>query len=176
MIEAVIVDAVRTPIGRALRDRCEQCAADELAATPLRALIERNPGVDFAETADVMMGAASGTGEQGYNVGRNALLLAGIDERVPAAPSTVSARPRCRRCGWRFTRSPPGRGSSTSPPGVESVSRAGLGGGAAPASLNPRLDGSIGSLCDVVHPDGGDGRERCQSATTSPARTRTAGP
>ena len=69
MVEAVIVDAVRTPIGRALKGSLRAMRADELAAVPLRALIERNPAVDFAETADVMMGAASGTGEQGYNVG-----------------------------------------------------------------------------------------------------------
>ena len=58
--------------------------ADDLAAVPLRALIERNPAVDFAETDDVMMGAARGDGDQGYNVGRNAALLAGIDHHVPA--------------------------------------------------------------------------------------------
>ena len=44
--------------------------ADELAALPIRTLMQRNAGVDFAETTDVLMGAASGVGEQGYNVGR----------------------------------------------------------------------------------------------------------
>src|ERR1700733_4113692 len=84
MPEAVIVDAIRTPIGRAGRGSLKTVRADELAAIPLRALIERNPQVDFAETNDVMMGAASSIGEQGYNVGRNASLLAGIDHHVPA--------------------------------------------------------------------------------------------
>src|ERR671934_897727 len=83
MPEAVIVDAIRTPIGRAVKGSLRTVRADELAAIPIRALIERNPGVDFSETADVLMGAASGVGEQGYNVGRNAALLAGLDHHVP---------------------------------------------------------------------------------------------
>ena len=84
MPEAVIVDAIRTPIGRAGKGSLKAVRADDLAATPLRALIERNPQVNFAETNDLMMGAASSAGEQGYNVGRNAALLAGIDHHVPA--------------------------------------------------------------------------------------------
>src|SRR5207248_2721539 len=84
MPEAVIVDAIRTPIGRAGRGSLKTVRADELAAIPLRALIERNPQVDFAQTNDLMMGAASSVGEQGYNIGRNASLLAGIDHHVPA--------------------------------------------------------------------------------------------
>ena len=83
MSEAVIVDAVRTPIGRAFKGSLKDFRADELAAVPLKALIERNPGVDFSETDDVMMGAASSFAEQAYNVGRNATLLAGFDHHVP---------------------------------------------------------------------------------------------
>ena len=60
--EVVIVDAVRTPIGRAFKGSLKDFRADELAAVPIRALVERNPEVDFAETVDVMMGAASGVG------------------------------------------------------------------------------------------------------------------
>ena len=83
MTEAVIVDAVRTPIGRAGKGSLRAVRADDLAAIPLRALIERNPAVDFDRTDDVMMGAASSSGEQSYNVGRNALLLAGLPAQVP---------------------------------------------------------------------------------------------
>ncbi len=83
MPEAVIVDAIRTPIGRAGKGSLKTVRADDLAAIPIRALVERNPEVNFSETVDVMMGAASSIGEQGYNVGRNALLLAGIDHHVP---------------------------------------------------------------------------------------------
>ena len=60
MPEAVIVDAIRTPIGRAGKGSLKTVRADDLAALPIRTLIERNPDVDFAQTKDVMMGAASG--------------------------------------------------------------------------------------------------------------------
>ena len=83
MPEAVIVDAIRTPIGRAAKGSLRSVRADDLAAIPLRALIERNPGLDQRSIGDVMMGCGYGEGEQGYNVGRLALLLAGIDHHVP---------------------------------------------------------------------------------------------
>ncbi|MDX6669164.1 MAG: acetyl-CoA C-acetyltransferase, partial [Solirubrobacteraceae bacterium] len=84
MAEAVIVDAIRTPIGRAFKGSLRHVRADELAAVPLKALQERNPDVDFSQTNDLMMGAASSVGEQAYNVGRNAALLAGLVHHVPA--------------------------------------------------------------------------------------------
>jgi acetyl-CoA C-acetyltransferase len=84
MPEAVIVDAVRTPIGRAVKGSLKDVRADDLAAVPLKALVDRNPEVDFAETDDIMMGCGFQAGEQGYNVGRSAQLLAGIDHHVPA--------------------------------------------------------------------------------------------
>ena len=86
MSEAVIVDAIRTPIGRAIKGTLRDIRADDLAAIPLRALVERNPEVNFGETEDVMMGCGFPDHEQGYNIGRNALLLAGIDHHVPAVP------------------------------------------------------------------------------------------
>ena len=116
MPEAVIVDAIRTPIGRAMKGSLKTVRADELAALPIRTLIERNPDVDFAQTNDVLMGAASGVGEQGYNIGRNAALLAQTTTS-PAAPSTASARRRSWRSGWPPTPSVPARAISTSPPG-----------------------------------------------------------
>ena len=84
MPEAVIVDAIRTPIGRAAKGSLKDVRTDDLAAIPLKALVERNPGVDFSETVDVMMGCGFQMGEAGYNIGRNAALLAGIDHHVPA--------------------------------------------------------------------------------------------
>jgi acetyl-CoA C-acetyltransferase len=154
MIEAMIVDAVRTPIGRALKGSLRAMRADELAAAPLRALIERNPAVDFAETTDVMMGAASGTGEQGYNVGRNALLLAGIDDRVPGCTVNRFCASSLQTLRMAFHAIAAGEGEQYIAAGVESVSRAGLGAAPDQASLNPRLDGSRGSLCNVYIPMG----------------------
>src|SRR4051812_32606125 len=84
MPEAVIVDAIRTPIGRAGKGSLKDVRTDDLAAVPLRALVERNPGVDFSETADIMMGCGFALGEAGSNVGRTAALLAGLDHHIPA--------------------------------------------------------------------------------------------
>ena len=83
MPEAVIVDAIRTPIGRAMKGTLRDVRADDLAAIPLRALVERNPDVDFGKTNDIMMGCGFPDHEQGYNIGRNAALLAG--HRSPCA-------------------------------------------------------------------------------------------
>ena len=51
MSEAVIVDAIRTPVGRAIRGTLRDMRADDLAAIPLRALVERNPEIDFSRDA-----------------------------------------------------------------------------------------------------------------------------
>ena len=78
MPEAVIVDAIRTPIGRAAKGSLKDVRADDLAAVPLKAVVERNPDVDFAQTQDIMMGCGFQQCEQGYNIGRNAQLLAAM--------------------------------------------------------------------------------------------------
>jgi acetyl-CoA C-acetyltransferase len=154
MVEAVIVDAVRTPIGRALRGSLRAVRADDLAALALRALVERNPQVDFAATDDVMMGAASGTGEQGYNVGRNALLLAGFDEGVPGCTVNRFCASSLQTLRMAFHAIVAGEGEQYVAAGVESVSRAGFGAAPDYSNLNPLLDGSAGSLCDVYIPMG----------------------
>jgi acetyl-CoA C-acetyltransferase len=154
MVEVVIVDAVRTPIGRALRGSLRAMRADDLAAVALRALVERNGGVDFDATDDVMMGAASGTGEQGYNVGRNALLLAGIDERVPGCTVNRFCASSLQTLRMAFHAIAAGEGEQYVAAGVESVSRAGFGAAPDYSNLNPLLDGSDGSICDVYIPMG----------------------
>ncbi len=152
MPDAVIVDAVRTPIGRAAKGSLKDVRADDLAAVPLRALVERNPEVDFAQTTDILMGCGFPMGEQGYNVGRNAQLLAGIDHHVPAVTvSAASAPRRCRRCGWPSTRSRPARATSTSPP-ASRPSRASPP--HPPFDPHPRLDGSEGAPFNVYIPMG----------------------
>ncbi len=165
MPEAVIVDAVRTPIGRAFKGSLIGVRADELAATPLRALQERNPGVDFSETVDVMMGSASGFGEQGYNVGRNAALLAGLDHRIPACTVNRFCASSLQTLRMAFHAIAAGEGDQYIAAGVEAVSRAGLGAGIPDEAKNPLLDGSEGSLYDVYIPMGMTAEnvaERCQ--------------
>jgi acetyl-CoA C-acetyltransferase len=154
MPEAVIVDAVRTPIGRAFKGSLRHVRADELAAVPLKALQERNPEVDFSQTNDLMMGAASSIGEQGYNVGRNAGLLAGIDHHVPATTVNRFCASSLQTIRMAFHAVKAGEGDQYVAAGVESVSRAGLGAGMGDQFKNPQLDGSEGSLYDVYIPMG----------------------
>jgi acetyl-CoA C-acetyltransferase len=154
MPEAVIVDAVRTPIGRAFKGSLRHVRADELAAVPLKALQERNPEVDFSQTNDLMMGAASSIGEQGYNVGRNAGLLAGIDHHVPATTVNRFCASSLQTIRMAFHAVKAGEGDQYVAAGVESVSRAGLGAGMGDEFKNPQLDGSEGSLYDVYIPMG----------------------
>jgi acetyl-CoA acyltransferase len=91
MIDAFIVDAIRTPIGRyggALKDM----RADDLGALPIRELMRRNPGVDWNAVDDVIYGCANQAGEDNRNVARMSALLAGLPQEVPG--STVN-----RLCG-----------------------------------------------------------------------------
>ena len=153
MPEAVIVDAIRTPIGRAGKGSLRSVRADELAAIPIRALIERNPGVDFAQTTDVLMGAAYGIGEQGYNVGRTASLLAGLDHHVPACTVNRFCASSLMTIRMASHAIRAGEGEQYIAAGVEAVSRAGLA-GAMKDTTNPKLNGSEGSLYDVYIPMG----------------------
>jgi acetyl-CoA C-acetyltransferase len=154
MPEAVIVDAIRTPIGRAFKGSLKDVRADELAAIPLRALQERNPEVDFGQTQDVMMGAASWFGEQAYNVGRNATLLSGIDHHVPATTVNRFCASSLQTLRMAFHAVRAGEGDQYIAAGVESVSRTGIGGGMADEFKHPKLAGGDGSLYDVYIPMG----------------------
>jgi acetyl-CoA acyltransferase len=92
MREAVIVDAVRTPLGRGKKNGAlAGWHAVDLASEPLKALIERT-GVDPALIEDVIMGCVSQVGEQAVNIGRNAALAAGF-------PETVCGTTVDRQCG-----------------------------------------------------------------------------
>ncbi|MBV8991863.1 MAG: acetyl-CoA C-acyltransferase, partial [Solirubrobacterales bacterium] len=154
MPEAVIVDVIRTPIGRAGRGSLKTVRADDLAAIPIRALIERNPEVNFSETVDVLMGAASGVGEQGYNIGRNAALLAGLDHHVPACTVNRFCASSLMTIRMASHAIKAGEGDQYIASGVEAVSRAGLGAGMMDEARHPALNGSEGSLYDVYIPMG----------------------
>jgi len=91
MEHAYICDAIRTPIGR-YGGTLAVVRTDDLAAIPIRALIERNPDVDWGLADDVIYGCANQAGEDNRNVGRMALLLSGLPKEVPG--STVN-----RLCG-----------------------------------------------------------------------------
>lgn len=91
MTEALIIDAVRTPIGR-YGGALSSVRADDLGAVPIRALVERNPRVDWSSVDDVIYGCANQAGEDNRNVARMSALLAGLPLQVPG--TTVN-----RLCG-----------------------------------------------------------------------------
>ncbi len=91
MREAYICDAVRTPFGR-YGGGLAPVRPDDLAAVPLKALMERNPGVEWSAVDDLILGCANQAGEDNRNVARMAALLAGLPEAVPG--TTVN-----RLCG-----------------------------------------------------------------------------
>lgn len=123
MAEAVIVDAVRTPIGRyggALRD----VRPDDLAAVVIRALLERNPAVPPEAIDDVYFGCANQAGEDNRNVARMAVLLAGLPATVPGVTvnrlcgSGLEAVAQAARAVWC------GEGEIFIAGGTESMTRA----------------------------------------------------
>jgi acetyl-CoA C-acetyltransferase len=81
---AYICDAIRTPFGR-YGGALSSVRADDLAAIPIRALMARNPQVDWAAIDDVLLGCANQAGEDNRNVARMAALLAGLPQEVPGA-------------------------------------------------------------------------------------------
>ncbi|MCC8394712.1 3-oxoadipyl-CoA thiolase [Paraburkholderia sp. MMS20-SJTR3] len=91
MTEAFLCDAIRTPIGR-YAGSLSSVRADDLGAVPLKALMERNPNVDWTAIDDVIYGCANQAGDDNRNVARMSLLLAGLPKDVPG--STVN-----RLCG-----------------------------------------------------------------------------
>ena len=91
MTQAFICDAIRTPIGR-YGGALSSVRADDLGAVPLKALMERNPQVDWAAVEDIIYGCANQAGEDNRNVARMSGLLAGLPVEVPG--TTVN-----RLCG-----------------------------------------------------------------------------
>ena len=91
MADAFICDAARTPIGR-YAGALKEVRTDDLGAVPIRALMARNPGLDWAAVEDVIYGCANQAGEDNRNVARMSSLLAGLPESIPG--STVN-----RLCG-----------------------------------------------------------------------------
>src|SRR5258708_15100886 len=123
MTEVFICDAVRTPFGR-YGGALSSIRTDDLATLPIKALVERNPSVDWAALDDVIYGCVNQAGEDNRNVARMALLLAGLPQTVPGATGnrlcgssldavgTAAPAIRCRETPLMIAR------------GVESMSRA----------------------------------------------------
>ena len=92
MKSVVIVDCLRTPMGRSKGGAFRHVRADTLSAHVMQGLLQRHPQIDPAQIDDIYWGCVQQTLEQGFNIGRNAALLAGIPHTVPA--TTVN-----RLCG-----------------------------------------------------------------------------
>jgi acetyl-CoA acetyltransferase family protein len=136
--EVVIVDGVRTPIGRAGKDKgyYKDIRADDLAVLCVRRLLERNPKLNPAEIEDVFFGCANQSGEQGLNIGRMIALLAGLP--VEVAGTTID-----RQCGSSLQAVNSaaqaimtGAGDIAIAGGVESLTHVPMGSGIVP---NPKL-------------------------------------
>ena len=138
MREVVIIDAVRTPIGRAGRDQAyfKDVRGDELGVACVKRLLERTPALNPAEIEDLIWGCANQSGEQSLNIGRMIGLLAGLP--VEVAGTTVD-----RQCGsslqavnFGMQAIMSGAGEVIIAGGVENMSHVPMGAGVNP---NPRL-------------------------------------
>ncbi|MBH3355635.1 3-oxoadipyl-CoA thiolase [Pseudomonas stutzeri] len=121
--DVFICDAVRTPIGR-FGGALAGVRADDLAAIPLKALLERNPGLDPAAVDEVFMGSANQAGEDNRNVARMAALLAGLPETVPGVTLNRLCASGMDAVGTAFRTIACGELELAIAGGVESMSRA----------------------------------------------------
>ncbi|MCP1616168.1 3-oxoadipyl-CoA thiolase [Pseudomonas sp. SLBN-26] len=121
--DVFICDAVRTPIGR-FGGALAPVRADDLAAIPLKALIERNPQVRWSEVDEVFLGCANQAGEDNRNVARMALLLAGLPDSIPGVTLNRLCASGMDAVGTAFRAIASGEMELALAGGVESMSRA----------------------------------------------------
>jgi acetyl-CoA C-acetyltransferase len=148
MPEAVIVDAVRTPIGRAFKGSLAQLRPDEMGAFIVDALLERNPDVDPELVEEVYCGVGLPQGLQGFNLGR---IIALLSERLPLGTNGTTISRYCasslesiRQAGNAVVA---GQGDAYIAAGVEWVSRYNEAvEGARPQDQNERLQGRNGDI------------------------------
>ncbi len=123
MNEVFICDAIRTPFGR-YGGSLANIRTDDLAALPLKALMERNHGVDWGAVDDVVFGCANQAGEDNRNVARMALLLAGLPQEVPGSTVNRLCGSSLDALGFASRAIKSGEAELTIVGGVESMSRA----------------------------------------------------
>ncbi|HGY9624657.1 TPA: 3-oxoadipyl-CoA thiolase [Pseudomonas putida] len=123
MRDVFICDAIRTPIGR-FGGTLASVRADDLAAVPLKALMARNPQVDWAQLDEVFLGCANQAGEDNRNVARMALLLAGLPQSVPGVTLNRLCASGMDAIGTAFRAIASGEMELAIAGGVESMSRA----------------------------------------------------
>jgi len=122
MTDVFLCDGIRTPVGR-YGGSLSAVRTDDLAAIPIAALMERNPGVDWAAVDDVILGCANQAGEDNRNVARMSSLLAGIPEDVPACTINRLCGSGLNAIGICANAIRSGEGELMIAGGVESMSR-----------------------------------------------------
>ena len=159
MTEAVIVATARTPIGRAFKGTLINARPDDMAATAVRAAVDKVPNLDPALVEDIMIGCAQPAGEHGYNLGRVVALLAGL----PGAPGTTvnrycSSSLQTIRMAAHAIKA--GEGDVFVAGGVECVSRFGLGkSDGMPNTKNEKFADAEARTNALMTPDGGNWSE-----------------
>ena len=123
MTDVFICDGIRTPVGR-YGGILSPVRADDLAAIPVTALMERNPAVDWAALDDVILGCANQSGEDNRNVARMSSLLAGVPQEVPACTINRLCGSGLNAVGSAANAIRSGEGELMIAGGVESMSRA----------------------------------------------------
>ncbi|WP_310613983.1 3-oxoadipyl-CoA thiolase [Limnohabitans sp.] len=123
MTQAYICDAIRTPFGR-YGGALSSVRADDLAALPIKALMERNLSVDWSQVTDVLYGCANQAGEDNRNVARMAALLAGLPMEVPGGTINRLCGSGLDAVGTAARAIKSGEASLMIAGGVESMSRA----------------------------------------------------
>ena len=122
MTNVFLIDGIRTPVGR-YGGALAAVRTDDLAAIPIAALMERNPGVDWSAVDDVMLGCANQAGEDNRNVARMSSLLAGLPQEVPASTLNRLCGSGLNAVGSCANAIRSGEGDLMIAGGVESMSR-----------------------------------------------------
>ncbi|HEX5533009.1 MAG TPA: acetyl-CoA C-acetyltransferase [Actinomycetales bacterium] len=145
MPEAVIVSTARSPIGRAFKGSLKDVRPDDLAATIVKAALEKVPGLDPADIDDLYLGCAEPWGEHGYNMARVVAVLAGYDH-LPAVTVNRFCASSVQTTRMAYHAIKAGEGEAFISGGVEMVSRyknfAGAGLGDA-SDQNPKFDEAV---------------------------------
>ena len=138
MPEAVIVATGRTPIGRAYKGSLIEVRPDDMAGMVIKAVLDKVPELPRATIDDVMLGCGLTHHEQGYNLGRNAALLAGLPDTVPGTTVNRFCASSLQTIRMAFHAIKAGEGDVFVAAGVESVTRS-MNKGFEPEDFNPRF-------------------------------------
>ncbi len=150
MREAVIVSAVRIPVGKAPRGVYRTTRPEDLAALVIKAALDRAPGWDPAEVDDVIMGCAFPEAEQGLNIGRNAWLQAGLPIEVPGVTVNRFCSSGLQAVAFAGQAIMSGMAEIMFAGGIESMSRV-PGGGNKPMFGSALMDASPNAFLSMGH-------------------------